>query len=146
MRIPRSVVGFLAAVAAVASITLIPPGAAAADVTHVRDFLGTWVGHGDDLTLVKISKSGKSITVRVWGSCGDERCYVGEFPAQRFATSVQDGSRGTLALKGQRTPSFATVTYLFTLRDGDLFMQQMYDYNAGDSRQDSYEEFLLHRK
>lgn len=130
-----------AVAAAIFALALMPAPTSAAKVTHVRDFVGTWVG--DDLTKVKIAKDGQRITVKVWGDCGDEQCVIGEFDAKRYATSVQDGSRGTVALTGVRTPSFATVTYLFTLRDGSLILQQTYDY-TGD-RQDSYEEFTLQR-
>ena len=129
------------ALAAALGVVAFATPASAAQVTHARDFLGTWVGDG--LTQVKIAKDGPRITVRLWGDCGDERCAIGEFTARRYATSVQDGSRGTVALKGVRVPSFATVTYLLTLRDGALVMQQTYDY-TGD-RQDSYEEFTLQR-
>lgn len=133
-----------AAVLGVGVLALIAAPASAAKVTHVRDFVGTWTSSGDDLTKVKIAKADGAITVELWGSCGGESCVIGEFDARRYATSVQDGSRGTVALKGVRTPSFATVTYLLTLRSGALVLQQTYDYN--DERQDSYEEFTLQRR
>ena len=132
------------AIAAAAMITSLEAPASAAKVTHIRDFVGTWVSPGADLTLVKIAKDGPRTTVRIWGNCGDERCYVGEFAAQRLATNVQDGSRGVVALRGQRVPSFATVDYLITLRGDELILQQVYDYNG--SRKDSYEEYQLQRK
>jgi hypothetical protein len=141
---PRHAVTALVAAALVTTIAVLPAPASAAPVTHMRDFVGTWVSPGADLTEVKITKDGSRTTVQIWGSCGGERCAIGEFTARRYATSVQDGSRGTVALKGVRVPSFATVTYLITLRDGALILQQTYDY-TGD-RADSYEEFTLMRK
>lgn len=135
-----------AAATSIAVIALLPATASAGKVTHMRDFVGTWISPGADLTKVKITKDGQRTTVQLWGRCGDERCYVGEFDAQRLATNVQDGSRGIVALRGQRVPSFATVDYLITLRNGDLVLQQVYDYNEGSSRKDSYEEYVLQRK
>jgi len=144
MTLRRTATAAALATTAVAALALIPAPASAAKVTHVRDFVGTWESNGDDLTKVKVAKAGGAITVKVWGNCGDEQCVIGEFDARRYATSVQDGSRGTVALKGVRTPSFATVTYLITLRNGALILQQTYDY-TGD-RVDSYEEFTLVKK
>lgn len=51
-----------------------------------------------------------------------------------------------MALRGQRVPSFVTVDYLITLRNGDLDLQRVYDYNEGSSRKDSYEEHVLQKK
>ena len=143
---PHRALAPLATAALVATVALIPAPASAADVTHMRDFVGTWVSPGADLTKIKIAKDGQRTTVQLWGSCGSKRCYVGEFDAQRLATNVQDGSRGVVALRGQRVPSFATVDYLITLRNGDLVLQQVYDYNEGSSREDSYEEYVLQKK
>lgn len=134
------------AATSIAVIALLPATASAGKVTHTRDFVGTWISPGADLTRLAIAKDGNRVVVRIWGSCGGERCYVGEFDAQRLATSVQDGSRGVVALRGQRVPSFATVDYLITLRNGELVLQQTYDYNEGSSRKDSYEEYILQRK
>lgn len=94
--------------------------------------------------LRRIAKADGAITVERWGTCGGESCIIGEFDARRYAMSVQDGSRGTVALKDALTSSFATVTHLLTLRGGALVLQQTYDYN--DERQDSYEEFTLQRR
>lgn len=143
---PRRTFAALAASAVLATVVGLPATASAAKVTHMRDFVGTWASPGDDLTKVKIAKDGSRVSVKIWGNCGDEQCYVGEFDAQRLATNVQDGSRGVVALRGQRVPSFATVDYLITLRNGDLVLQQVYDYNEGSSRKDSYEEYVLERK
>lgn len=143
---PRRALAALAAAALVTTIAVLPAPASAAGVTHMRDFVGTWVSPGADLTRVKITKDGGRTTVQLWGNCGGERCSIGEFEAQRLATNVQDGSRGVVALRGQRVPSFATVDYLITLRNGDLVLQQVYDYNEGSSRKDSYEEYVLQRK
>jgi hypothetical protein len=143
---PRRALAALAAAALVTTIAVLPAPASAAGVTHMRDFVGTWVSPGADLTRVKITKDGGRTTIQLWGSCGGERCSIGEFEAQRLATNVQDGSRGVVALRGQRVPSFATVDYLITLRNGDLVLQQVYDYTEGSSRKDSYEEYVLQRK
>lgn len=146
MSSPRRAVTAIAVTAVLATIVTVPATASAAKVTHMRDFVGTWISPGDDLTKLTIAKDGSRVSVKVWGNCGDEQCYVGEFDAQRLATNVQDGSRGVVALRGQRVPSFATVDYLITLRGGDLVLQQVYDYNETSSRKDSYEEFVLERK
>ena len=143
---PRRALAALAAAALVTTIAVLPAPASAAPVTHMRDFVGTWVSPGADLTEVKITKDGSRTTVQIWGSCGGERCSVGEFAAQRLATNVQDGSRGVVALRGQRVPSFATVDYLITLRNGDLVLQQIYVFTDGSSRKNSYEEFVLQKK
>jgi hypothetical protein len=143
---PRRTLALLAAAGLIATVALIPAHASASKVTHMRDFVGTWISPGADLTKVKIAKDGDSTTVQLWGNCGSKRCYVGEFDAQRLATNVQEGSRGVVALRGQRVPSFATVDYLITLRNGDLVLQQVYDYNEGSSRKDSYEEYVLQKK
>ncbi len=135
-----------AAATSIAVIALLPATASAGKVTHMRDFVGTRISPGADLTKVKITKDGQRTTVQLWGSCGDERCYVGESDAQRLATNVRDGSRGVVALRGQRVPSFATVDYLITLRNGELVLQQVFDYSEGSSRKDSYEEYVLQRK
>lgn len=143
---PRHSFAALAAAAVLATVVAVPATASATKVTHMRDFVGTWESPGDDLTKLKIAKDGARVTVKIWGNCADEQCYVGEFDAQRLATNVQDGSRGVVALRGQRVPSFATVDYLITLRNGDLVLQQVYDYNEGSTRKDSYEEFTLQKK
>lgn len=136
----------LSVTAAAALLPAIASPASAARVTHLRDFLGTWESSGADLTMVKVAKDGARITVDVWGNCGEGQCHIGSFDARRYRTTVQQGSRGTLALRGERTPSFATVTYVLSIRDGNVFYQQMYDYKEGDSRQDSYESHVLLRK
>ena len=137
---------FASLAAAAALVATVAAPASAARVTHLRDFIGTWNSPGSDLTTVKITRDGGAIKVKIWANCGDEQCYVGEFDARRYRTSVQDGSRGTVALRGLRTPSFATVTYVMTLRDGDLHLQQMYDFNEGDSRADYYVANTLLKK
>lgn len=142
----RAAIGAVTALAVLLPAPILTVPASASEVTFLRDFIGTWRGTNGDLTQVTVAKDGGAITVRVWGSCGDRRCLVGDFEAQRYRTTVREGSRGTLALKGSRTPSFATVTYLLTLRQGNLVLQELYDYNEDDSRQDSYSVTVLRRK
>ena len=144
--IRRMAACFASLAAAAALVATVAAPVSAEGVTHLRDFVGTWNSPGSDLTTVKITKDGGAIKAQIWTNCGDEQCYVGEFDARRYRTTVQDGSRGTVALRGLRTPSFATVTYIMTLRDGNLYLQQMYDFNEGDSRADYYVANTLLRK
>ena len=145
MSTPRSALTRTIIIGAVMAVALlsIPAPASAAKVTHLRDFIGAWQDPAGGPDLVKVAKDGPRITVRLWSSCSDERCYLGEFSARRFATPVADGSRGTVALTGQRVLSFATVTYTLTLRDGSLVMQQTTTFTDGSGRQDYYVELVL---
>lgn len=108
---------------------------------HTADYVGNWVAQDtqtDGLTRLHVRHRHGNVHVALWGACGDTECEIGDYVADRKASSPKQGGIGATAYVVHAESSTRSTMYILTVSpDKTLTLQTLMHFAKG-TRHDSY--------